>query len=326
MSIPLSTITGIPAPLGKNKPWDGLVLPSTYLGLEIEVEGYPDEESNCIYEGMSAHWQVKGDNSLRNGGLELVFRRPLFGKDVKDALENMEQVMEENPPQLSERCSVHVHVDVRDLSINQLIRLILIYTLYERAIVKYHGSSRETNVFCLPFYIVPNGLSALGHCIQGDLSDNEFVRVAGQAIRENSEKYSALNLRSMFEFGSVEFRHMPGTVNKNKILEWINIILSMKAAAEEMEFEPGSFYDVVRDMGLRELTSQVFKDYEEVISYQGMYRDIMLGLNLVREILGRKNLESVKHRLESNPINEKYYKYYRSLLTTQRSANQFFID
>ena len=112
-------------------PTDELVS-STLLGVEVEME--KAERLTTTY------WDAKEDGSLRDGGVEYVFGAPYGGGDAIKALEELDKlVTEKMKPSMSERTSTHVHVDVRDLTRDQLTSFILLYMVFEQPLFKYCG-------------------------------------------------------------------------------------------------------------------------------------------------------------------------------------------
>lgn len=302
MSVPLSHITGILPETFAFTPWHGLVLPVCAMGVEVELEGYYDNVLEDFRSKLEPYWSTKNDNSLRNGGIEVVFPRPLFGKDVKQAIEVLERTTAKFPPVISERCSTHVHLDVRDLSTEQLIRLVLLYTMYEKAIVQYHGGVREKNIFCLPFYVAPANLSNIGLV----LHHLDRTADARELLYRIGSKYSALNLRALFDYGSVEFRHMPGEVQAARLLEWINIIQCFKKAAIDIDVPALELEDYFRRVGMEVFTEQVFGNLSEKLQYPEFKKGVYQGLRLVREAVARKDLDTVQSSLSKRKVASKH--------------------
>ena len=56
-------------------------------------------------------------------------------------------------------------------------------------------------------------------------------------MHQQWEKYSALNLSRLSDYGTVEFRHMPGTWEVSKLHLWIGMILSLSNAARSLTFD-----------------------------------------------------------------------------------------
>jgi len=186
------------------------------LGIEIEVENM--KKSLPIVE---FYWNVKDDNSLRNNGLEFT-STPLRAKQVEYALDYYNKVATaNNKPDYSNRTSVHVHINVRDLTLDQIKNFVLLYALFEKHFFHIAGTKRESSIFCVPLYkTTPVGnISNLENHLQ------------------YWHKYNALNLGTVIGsnglpmYGTVEFRHLYGTGDKKTIINWINNILALRKEA-----------------------------------------------------------------------------------------------
>ena len=100
-------------------------LPSTMIGLEIEMEGTlnPISELGSNYTIL---WEQKEDSSLRvvdeYNPFEIIFKVPLSGKDLSEAINQYEIGLQKlkTPPVWGERTSIHVHLDVRECTLKQL--------------------------------------------------------------------------------------------------------------------------------------------------------------------------------------------------------------
>ena len=123
----------------KYKTTNALVLPDTWLGIELEIENingvlkhvrnagvnYPNGggafDARVLNTGTGRNlWIVEQDGSLRDGGLELK-SIPIFGLDVLTALNDLEKFFNEHDfkPKFSRRTSVHIHINVLDMDYEQ---------------------------------------------------------------------------------------------------------------------------------------------------------------------------------------------------------------
>lgn len=237
----LSNVTGI-QPAAKLKPTNQLVLPDCFLGIEVEVEG-----RGCInIRDSHQYWDIKQDGSLRNDGLEAVFKAPTAGEDVILALDELvNNVIQEDRAQYNERTSVHVHLDVRDISVEQLFTFLFFYLYCEKAIYNYVGHNREESNYCIPWWKTEQlkaSLISIYRALQ-----NEDTSQVQQLLHHKMSKYSGLNLKSINQFGTVEFRHHYGTHNKARLLEWINIIQSLKQQAMTVNHSHVSFEELISE-------------------------------------------------------------------------------
>ncbi len=108
-----------------------LLVSDDRVGVEVELENVP--LNSRLRSATDTRWEIKEDGSLRNYGVEFVFAEPMFGEDVVNTIRNLPHVFQQLGirPNISERCSVHVHLDVRDLEYNQLLNLVVTYLLCE---------------------------------------------------------------------------------------------------------------------------------------------------------------------------------------------------
>jgi hypothetical protein len=184
------------------------------FGIEVEVEGVPQARIDCAYR---SYWNITADNSLRNNGVEFV-SVPLRATQIEGALRQLNS----NLPQTHEftpRTSTHVHMNVRDLTLTQITSLVILYTAMENVLFDWVGHGRDNNVFCTKL-IDTNYVQAY---IQMNNNPTDVVR--------SWNKYTALNLEPMTTKGTVEFRHLHGTMDIKRICEWINILSCMKTYA-----------------------------------------------------------------------------------------------
>jgi len=282
----LNKITGISPDNRTFLPHSCFVLPYTLIGVEVETEGvYYDRLSNPTY------WDVKEDGSLRSGA-EFVLANPLVGKDLHDSLEILDAFCSNNPEiHYTVRTSVHVHLDVRDLEAEQLMNLLGLYLLFEKAIYRYHNHkyNRENNIYCLPFFNTSrhiNDLSVLSYLGDPSISQRDLSTTLRHSL-SRLNKYYGLNVASLFRFGSLEFRHMEGTHNKNEIIEWVNIIMSLKKYACSLQGNPYEMLLGVSNSGYTTLLSKVFSAdlISKLFDYGDAEEDIYAGMQLFQDII-----------------------------------------
>lgn len=193
------------------------------IGIEIEIENI----NSTISEYLSdVYWNVKEDSSLRNNGLEFI-TKPIRAKQIPYAMEYFIDTIHKYSPNYSftNRCSLHIHLNVRDFTPTRLKIFILLYSLFEKHFFKIAGTKRESSLFCVPLYKTDQ-LNSL-------LIDNFWT---------HWKKYSALNLCPIVggdgssRIGTIEFRHLYGTLNTEIIYNWINNILCLRKACYNWDF------------------------------------------------------------------------------------------
>ena len=189
-------------------------------GIEIELE-------NCRRLdrfGFPSYWTVEGDGSLRNAGMEFKSSRDYGLNDAKSSLTHLHNFLEGNgiEPEVNPRCGVHVHMDVRDMSHEQVYNLLCNYSMIEPTFFAYvnnYGEDREGSHFCVPYYHLRDRAAALMMAFKEYNIDN---------IQHFGRKYMALNVLPYLRFGSVEWRQFPSILPVTGISEWLDILDKFK--------------------------------------------------------------------------------------------------
>ena len=120
------------------KPKYQLVDKATYIGLELEIENIPPR---FIID--NPYWTVHRDGSLRNNGLEFV-TPPIKISRIEQALTVLFNQLQQGYT-YGERTSVHVHVNVRTMTLKQLELFVLTYMIFEKALFNWVGHNRDIN-------------------------------------------------------------------------------------------------------------------------------------------------------------------------------------
>jgi hypothetical protein len=249
-----------------------LAAPKTQVGIEVEVENVLKIDPNV---GI-LFWLIKEDHSLRNYGREFVTPGVIPVSLAESALKQLFGGLNSDID-FSNRTSIHVHLDMRQLTLQQIVAFLLSYTTVENLLFKFVGNSRRTNIFCVP-------LSETGLMESMGVSTNRFV----YAIDNVWQKYTALNLLPLTSQGSVEFRHMPGTANLQQILVWLELICRLKLFVYRNSFE--SIVD--RIMGLN--SNSMYRHFvEEIFGNLTGYLDLSnLKLDMEKPVYLAKNCSS----------------------------------
>lgn len=252
------------------------------IGVEIELEGLHDlPHITRAQQEYTKYWNIVKDGSLRGeGNAEFVLAEPLGGKDLVRSLLNFERTVRTKKwePDLSDRTSVHIHVDVRDLTKDEVRNFVLLFIIFERVLFKYAGPDRNDNIFCQGF-----------EYSQGILPDiTQQFKVPDEVFNRhlvNFEKYAACNLKSITTHGSLEFRLHVGEFRASRLLEWINILLSMKKYASGVRFIPTNLPSEISSLGINKFFKQVFGRFSRSLDYPELETDILEGIRLSQDVI-----------------------------------------
>lgn len=221
-----------------------------FIGLEFEIEKI--HVPNC-----PSMWQMKNDPSLKDSGVEFV-SIPIQGDVIRVAVAYLQSFLakyNKKPPSYSWRTSTHVHLNVQDFTVEEAMKFLLLYLIFEHILFVYAGEDRAGTNFCVPIYNtdyaehnIHNGLVWLKKDIlEGVLND----------CFQYWEKYSALNLGRLGDLGTMEFRHLGGTADYNKVITWVNMILALRNATKKIPLD-----ELIQEIEQLNTTShyQLFKE------------------------------------------------------------------
>ena len=183
-----------------------------YIGIEVELEGWYEDDP------QPSGWDGVEDGSLRNRGIEFI-TPPTPRHDVASTISALYDAWDEAESwEGNERTSTHVHVDVRDFNREELRTTLVVYALLEPLLMRYVGTEREENIYCVPWYRASDDLSNIAAMLDegtrwGDIG----------SLLYDTCKYSALYLEPIRRFGTIEFRHAPTYDNVGELFKWVSI-------------------------------------------------------------------------------------------------------
>lgn len=272
--------------LGK-VPVDGL------FGVEVECEG------RKLYPINNRYWKTEQDGSLRgvypSEACEWVFKQPMSFDASILALKHLVTAQEEAVFNFSFRTSVHVHVNVLDLTWDQYMAMIYLYMLLEEPMMRKCGKTRIANRFCLRVQDA-----------EGILDTVEYMMQMGPPslyqIHQETVKYSALNLAATPKYGSLEFRGMEGNLDIPRLTEWLTAIRSIKENAREF----GNVKAVFRYVDLNGAHKLLEKVLGDTFVYDDCSNDILMSHSLTRDIPYMYK-EQVEEKPKAKKVEEALY-------------------
>jgi hypothetical protein len=210
------------------------------FGIELEFEQMYDDYPVLDY------WSCERDTSLRDGGVEYI-SEPLPYAEVAEALDEAMLSAEEYGLNASWRCGGHVHVNASYWTWEQLLNFAVLSTLVEPYLFKYFADGREKNHFCVPTW-------ANTALIDGIAQDAVKLRAGRGGMPQILEcsKYSAINYKPLGLLGTVEFRHLPATMDAAFVQHWIESLYSIVNAAHAYKLPENIIADY-EDNGINRL-------------------------------------------------------------------------
>ena len=256
----------------------------TYTGVEVELSYLECTDGAAIGQ----YWSITSDGSIRGDAPgELVFRGPLRPDQAEEALTRLDKHVL-STSRINSTCSIHVHVDVCDLSLEELDRVLFTYAVVERTLYNYCGEGRENNNFCVPLYKSLPSLRAYLNLSRG------VPDVPAQL------RYCGLNLASVRKFGSLEFRMHPATRDIKRIAEWINLCCKVKENGRNIITDVAWWYE----QALFEpevVVERIFGEFgKALVGQPTLYKDLLAGVVVGKELHYAEQAALIERRKKSN--------------------------
>lgn len=260
------------------------VIGTDRIGVEIELENLPSLSTRT----RLVNWDVIIDDSLRNNGREFVTRGDGLGGNVLvEAANEVESLLADYSPDPTWRCSTHMHLDVRNCTLEELKRLLIVYMYFEKFLFRESGWVRYKNNFCVPI-----GLAQSQVAILSDAFLTNDMETFAEHISNNWGKYTALNLRTCTSLGTFEFRMPQPTYQATDLLKVANRFLALKKIAVEFEGSLHEFLEHITTLSVQEaFPLSIGRDSEF------LEEDQSFGYNLVKDLLALKALRDKTNAL-----------------------------
>lgn len=254
---------------------------SDYFGSKIPQKTYGRKSASALLVGIEVElekvllkqniygWSKHKDGSLKDRGMEFVL--PVWSTHAEEYLHNLFAALDK--PAANSRCSVHIHANVTEFTLEQIKALIILYVIFEKALYRYSGN-RWNNNFCVPVQTWGVGLY---------LKNMSF-----NSIAVTFPKYSGLNIfPDEGKLGTVEFRHMIGNKNPAYISNWIQIITDLVKYAEKANYNEliTSIQEMRHNSEYWSLFKDVFKNTYKSLNYSDIDKDMEHGITFAKLIV-----------------------------------------
>lgn len=206
------------------------------VGVELEIEGLhlPTELTG---------WLVKHEGSLRGKGgrvisegenqidtpHEYVCSRPVGLGLLEKKLQHLHRALTKPPTEVSltDRASTHIHVNMTNNTLRQVLGYIVIYLIVEPVLLRLCGPKRNGNLFCLPSYETGD-MQKQAETIVWSITDTGVRRY----WPSRRGKYAAMNLDTLTNLGSIELRCFPNSIDPEIIHRWATWVVNIRTLAE----------------------------------------------------------------------------------------------
>lgn len=180
-------------------------------GIECEVEGYNHT--------TQTYWKLTTDASV-DDGYELV--SPILkGDSGIAALKKVCEALEETNCSVNRSCGLHVHLHAADADFSQVKNFTKLYVKHEPAMDSIMPPSRRGS-----------GAQYVRSNLERHTSVESALSQISRATNMNdlasavcgSNRYHKLNTQSFWNYGTIEVRHHSGTIEFEKISNWIKLL------------------------------------------------------------------------------------------------------
>jgi len=196
----------------------------------VEIECIRNSSRLTGDEAGDLHFNKVEDGSLSSGGEEFV-SRPANGDKLFNIIDKICKRLNEKEYKIDKTCGLHVHIEF-PTKLELVKKLYIFYSKYENLFFKMLPSSRQRNRYCIKIKRTDDfsikDVKDMKHLHQFKKKYYETNFYASD-IRKRyyKKKYCWANFHSLFYRGTLEVRSHSGTINSEKIKNWITIHLSV---------------------------------------------------------------------------------------------------
>lgn len=249
------------------------------FGVEIELTGLTTERAAAVLRagGITAtaeptnhttrsYWKVVRDGSVSNG-CEVV-SPILSGVDGLAQVRKVAALLAAAGATADRSCGLHVHVDGAGLSGKEIIHVAKRYAAHEAQIDRVMPASRRAsrNSYCM-------GMDGLVSLL--DTYDAQPT-VDARSLCQRFGRYYKVNLSAFVVHGTLEFRQHSGTVNGDKIANWIMFCVTFVEDSRLAPVAPVAVAPVGRPVRRNAVSTKLDK-LQTMLSRAGMYTVISAG-------------------------------------------------
>lgn len=209
------------------------LLPSLFSGIEIEGE---NASMDGGHSSIGSHgWDVHGDDSLRDRGLEFVLAQPLNGDRLAAAITGLFNLYESGEVswEASPRSGTHIHVNVSDRTMGFVQAFTTLVYCVDELIFNFADENRRWCSYGNSLNTLPIGV------LRSLLKDREvnprFTSWSTAWPLGSRDRYYGCNLASVSKFGTVELRYFPTPTSEDQLWSWMDLSHSLYMMAERFE-------------------------------------------------------------------------------------------
>lgn len=205
---------------------NALIAGLTAAGIAVEYAGYT--------HSVTSYWKIVSDGSIDHlrDAFELV--SPILeGEAGLAELRKVGEVLTALGAKVSKETGLHVHVDARSMDLGAIKNVARMWVKYEPCMDSVMPDSRKANTYCKS--ILSRFMSL------GDAYEQIGKAATTAALRallnpgHSAGRYHKLNLHSLTRHGTLEFRQHSGTVDPDKMVNWVKLVTAFVVDAAKYQ-------------------------------------------------------------------------------------------
>ena len=199
-------------------------------GIEAEMESYNHR--------TRPHWKIVTDSSVRGTNTFELVSPILKGEEGIAELKKVTEVLKAKNVKINKSCGLHIHLDAGDLKIGDWKRIYKNYIKLEPTIDSFMPRSRKGNInnYCRSM-VKPD--------YERRIDNASTLKDIERAIT-NRNRQSKLNSQAYWVHKTVEFRQHSGTIEFEKISNWLMFLSRFVNYSKKNLVTDGSFDGIAK--------------------------------------------------------------------------------
>lgn len=190
-------------------------------GIQVSAESYNHTTRN--------HWKLVTDSSLSgNYTFELV-SPVLEGEVGLQEIKKVCWVLDACGVKVNASCGLHIHFDAANFSLQTWKNIAISYKHIESVIDKFMPESRRNNRYC----------RSLREITEQNINNAQSI-IALQEIAFENTRYFKVNPQSYSRHKTIEFRQHAGSINYDKISNWVLFLNGLVTFAQQQLIASGT--------------------------------------------------------------------------------------
>lgn len=205
-----------------------LILELRRVGIQVQDSGYTHNTTN--------HWKIVSDSSISGLDTFELVSPILYGEDGLNQIIKVSKVLKQLNAKINKSCGLHIHFDASGFDFKTWKNLIYNYAKLELEIDSFMPESRRRNnsSYCK---------SMRDSTLESKLNLARDLRDLDRIVNGN-DRYKKVNLQSYWRHNTVEFRQHSGTIEFEKINNWILFLARFIEFSKQKRVETESFESI----------------------------------------------------------------------------------